>query len=295
MLSKAGVKVTLLALLQLRTHHCVAAPEDATSRAAELFEQGVRQFSSAQYQEAATAFFAADDLAPNPRALINGITAAQRAGLHLLAARAAERALARTDLDDAGASFAREALVEAGRHLSRVQVRCVAPSCALRIDGEVASSRDLYLLPGTHDFVGVTASGATASEHLSTVAGAAYRIQLEPREPEPPVSAPSVPDHADAKPLPRAFFYTGVAGTALLVGATIWSGLDTLSARSKASASSWGRVEDRALRTDLLLAGSVVLGAATTAAGLWLIDWRSSQITAMPLPGGGALMTQGRF
>src|SRR5689334_14218242 len=244
MLSKAGVQFTTLALLGLLVRGVFAAPDDAKSRAAALFEQGVRQFSSAEYEAAARAFLAADELVPNTRALVNGITAARRAGQHLVVARAAERALARADMDPGSAALAREALVEAARSLTRVEVTCSPTPCTVAVDGAPLRDSALYVLPGSHDFVGTGANGATASEHVNAVAGASYRVTLTPKAPEQLVSAPVAtrpvpqpkpapapipPEPSRTKPLSPAVFYAGVAGTAALVALTTWSGIDTLS------------------------------------------------------------------
>jgi hypothetical protein len=93
-------------------------------------------------------------------------------------------------------------------------------------------------------------------------------------------------------------FYAGVAGTAALVALTTWSGIDTLSKKdSPTAADHWGDVQDRARRTDILLASAIVVGAATGAAGLWLVDWGPDRHAAAALlPGGGAgLVAEGRF
>jgi hypothetical protein len=278
--------------------------DDRTSRAAELFEQGVRQFKSADYEAATRSFLAADDSAPNTRALVNAITAAQRAGLYLLVAQTAERALARRDLDAAGATFARDALAEARRSLTQVEVSCATSPCTITLDGSPTQPGSLYMLPGTHDFVASGPNGATASEHVSTAAGAAYRVTLSPSAPaSPEIPQTSKPDSSGVahesvhtKPLSPALFYVGAAGTAVLVGLTIWSGTDTLSAKSSATESTWPHVQELALRTDLFLAGAALLGGATAAAGLWLVDWGSNaQAAAVPLPGGAALLARGRF
>jgi hypothetical protein len=302
MLRKAGAQFTLLALFWLFWSSAApAAPDEAKARAAELFEQGVRQFSHAQYHAAAKAFLAADELAPNTRALINGITAARRAGLHLLVADAAERALARADMDSNGAALAREALAEAARNLTHVEVTCAPPPCTVTLDGERIMPGARYVLPGTHDLIGSAPNGANATEHLSTAAGASYRVALVLRTPEPPpkkaVDVPRAPTETKSKPLSPAVFYVGTAATAALVGLTIWSGVDTLGEKSNATEASWVHVQHLALRTDLFLAGALVLGGATAAAGFGLVDWRSdSYATATVLPGGGAaLVAKGRF
>jgi hypothetical protein len=300
MLSKAGVECTMLVLLGLSSKVAFATPDGAKTRAAELFEQGVRQFSSTEYEAAAKTFLAADDLAPNARALVNGIIAARRAGLYLLVAEAAERALSRSDVDDNGVALAREALNDADGRLTRVDVSCAATPCTITIDGAAVKPGRGYVLPGTHDFIGSTADGATVTEHLTTVAGASYRISLNPTPRVPPSDAAGHPEpernsHA-SKPLSPGVFYVGAAGTAVLVGVTIWSGVETLSAKSSATRANWDHVENLALRTDMFLAGAVLLGAATAAAGLWGTQWgNGSYASAAVIPGGAAVVARGRF
>ncbi|HEX3597271.1 MAG TPA: hypothetical protein VHU80_19315 [Polyangiaceae bacterium] len=316
MRKKACVKSTTLALvvLLLAEGGALGAPADSKTRAAELFEQGVRQFSSSQYESAAQAFLAADELMPNTRALINGITAARRAGMHLIVARAAERALARPDMDPGGTALAREALAEAARNLSVVEATCSPAPCTITVDGAaMAPSRD-YVLPGTHDFAANGDDATTASEHLTCAAGASYRVALKLEAPAPVTAAPSPPatpqpstpapppsfeaSKAPHRPLTPAMFFAGAAGTAVLVGLTVWSGVDTLSAKSDAQSdpSSWPHVKSLALRTDLFLSGALVLGAATGVAGLWFVDWGSGRrATAVILPGGAAVAAEGRF
>ena len=319
--NKAGVQCTTLALVAaLIGRDALGAPADPKARAGELFEQGVRQFSSAQYESAAAAFLEADELVPNSRALINGITAARRAGAHLLVARAAQRALARSDLDAASLSLAREALAESSRNLTAVDVSCAPSPCTVTVDGKTTGLGAGYLLPGTHDFEARGEGGTTASEHLSTVAGASYRVALALQPPSPPPEVPAVtrvptepqraehaapaPPHHDegnpqsTKPLTPGFFYAGVGATAVLAGLTVWSGVDTLSAKSdfqRSTDGDWGHVKGLALRTDILLSSALVFGAASAAAGLWLVNWDGGRSTLALLPGGAAVTAAGHF
>lgn len=298
MLSKAGIECTVLALLGLSSEIALATPSDAKGRAAELFEQGVRQFSSAEYDAAAKNFLGADQLAPNPRALVNGIIAARRAGQYLVVAEAAERALTRADVDESGVTLARESLNDAASHLTRVDVACAPAPCTVTIDGETAAPGLRYLLPGTHDFVAASTDGATASEHITTLAGSSYRIALKPTPPPaPPLrTTEHEPAAQRSKPLSPTVFYLGAAGTAVLAGLTVWSGLETLSAKSSATNTNWDHVESLALRTDLLMAGAILFGAATTAAGIWGTDWRAgSYASGALIPGGAAIVARGRF
>ena len=283
---------------------------DPKRRAAGLFVQGVRQFSQANFDEAARNFLEADALVPSSRALTNAISAARRSNNHLLVARAAQRVLARPGIEPEATALAREALADAARSLSLVEVRCSPEPCTLTLDGEPTASGAQYVLPGTHDFAAVGASGRRVTEHMSTAAGTSYRIALqhsdEAAPPEAPPEKGAIPsrDAASpaAKPLPPLVFWIGAAGTAGLVGLTTWSGLDALSEKHERESGGAYSDEDRdeisqrARRTNYFLAGAAVLGGATAVAGIWFVDWGPRAKTAVaPLPGGAALVTQGWF
>jgi hypothetical protein len=281
---------------------------DPKRRAAGLFVQGVRQFSEANFEQAARTFLAADDLVPSSRALTNAISAARQANHHLLVARAAQRALGRPGIEPETAALAREALAEAARSLSLVEVRCTPEPCSIALDGQPLTPGVEYTLPGSHDFVALGPKGARVSEHLGMIAGASYKVTLRlaaesPRAGGPDEVAPrSAPDpsaqhdhsaKAAEKPLPPAIFWIGAAGTAVLAGLTTWSGLDALSAKH-AHAYTQPEIDEinsRARRTNFFLAGTLVLGASTAAAGIWLVEWNSRASAALtPLPEGGALL-----
>jgi hypothetical protein len=283
---------------------------DPKRRAAGLFVQGVRQFSEANFDEAARTFLEADALVPSSRALTNAISAARQSNNHLLVARAAQRALARPGTEPETAALAREALADAARSLSLVEVRCAPEPCTITVDGEPAGPGAQYMLPGTHDFAAVGAQGHRVTEHLVTTAGTSYRVALQHGSEAAPPEAVREPSPAQprdaarpaAKPLPPLVFWIGAAGTAGLVGLTTWSGLDALSEKRERESGGTYSTEDReeidqrARRTNFFLAGAAVLGGATAVAGIWFVDWGSRTKTAVaPLPGGAALITQGWF
>jgi hypothetical protein len=290
---------------------------DAKRRAAGLFVQGVRQFSEANFEQAARTFLAADDLVPSSRALTNAISAARQANHHLLVARAAQRALGRPGIEPETAALAREALADAARSLSLIEVRCAPEPCSITLDGEWLSPGTQYTLPGTREFVALGPNGARKTERLSAIAGASYRVNLQlPEAPPargvaPAAGAARKPDPATppsdearqtaTKPLPPAVFWVGVAGTAVLAGLTTWSGLDALSLKREQPyrypEAEIEEIDSRARRTNFFLAGTLVLGASTAAAGLWLVEWESgarAAVTALP-EGGFTLTARGLF
>ena len=129
---------------------------DEKQRAAAAFDDGVAKYKRAEYAAAARSFLVADGLAPSELAITNAIAAGRKANDHLLVARAAEKAIARGQ----ALGPAREALVEAGTRLSRIELGCDAPACALTLDGEAVRIGIEYVLPGTHEVVASAAGGA---------------------------------------------------------------------------------------------------------------------------------------
>lgn len=282
--------------------------EDAAARdrqrAAASFDDGVARFGRAEFEAAARAFLEADRLAPSERAIVNAITAARRAGDHLLVAQAAERAIARGD----ALVPAREALAEATTRLARLELTCDTAPCVLSIDGAVAGASVEYTLPGTHHVEAVGSEGARADERLSCIAGATYRVALHPTKAGPvaPTSPPPVPvltptaPIADSPGVPRAVFFVGVGATALLVGLTTWSGLDALAAKralpSEPEQAQNDAVLGRARRTDVLLGGAALAGAGTAVLGLWFVKWSGSVAAGVaPVAGGSVLVAHGVF
>jgi hypothetical protein len=121
-----------------------------------------------------------------------------------------------------------------------------------------------------------------------------------PKPPDNPASAPAA--HAKLSPV---WFYAGAGATLVLTGFTVWSGLDTKSALSDyehdlprlSQAQADARVSDghsRELRTNLLLAGSLLCGAGTAALGIWFVDFgHQKQASVGILP--NAVTLSGRF
>jgi hypothetical protein len=314
------VGLTLAATLHAGGAHAQGAPVTAEDRkrAAAAFDEGVSLFKQADYAGAARAFLEADRKSPNAATIMNAIGAAKRAGDHLLVARTAERAIARGD----AVVVAREALADAATRLARLELACEATPCTLRLDGEPAEAAS-YVLPGTHRIEARGAGDAAAEERVVAVAGATYRISLHPEAPVRPLAGPRpdeparVPDEHPPSPgtparggLPPAAFFGGLGATALLAGCTLWSGIDAVAAKnalpSPASQAQEDDVHGRARRTDYLLLGAGLAGVGTAVLGIWVTRWSRPPpagklvpspvaLAAAPLPGGGAVLTGGRF
>jgi hypothetical protein len=308
-------------------------PESTTRRAAAAFDDGVARFKRADYEGAAKAFLVADELVPNAQAITNALAAARKANDFLAVADAAQRALSRGETGTLGTS-AREALAEAATRLSAVEATCDPAPCTLSIDGTRIAAGRKYLLPGTHDVAGERPDGARALEHLSTVAGATYRVALHPElrsnVTPPPISpaggaatsiAPSTPataasgstaplagaDNSSNKRMSPTVFYVGVGASAILVALTTWSGVDTLAALHKhddnAPDYDPDSVRNKMHRTDALLAATVLVGATTGYLGWKLVNWAPAggregpavSVSVRPTPFGGGLVGLARF
>lgn len=264
--------------------------------AARAFEEGVQQFRRADYVAAAAAFLRADELAPSPEALENAIAAARRANDHLLVVTISRRALAREKASSPLAASAREALALAERHLSRLDLGCVATTpCALVLDGSSVNPGTVHVLPGLHTVSASTTRGETAELRLEAAAGASYRLQLRPVvEAAPRPAAAPLPTRADdeanaaRKPLPPTAFWTSLGVTAAVAGVTTWSGIDTLRARDglpdAPTRAELDDVRGRIRRTDVLLVVTAALAAITAYGGFALVDWQTAPASAAQGP-----------
>lgn len=258
----------------------------------------MERFRRADYRGAAEAFARADDLVPSDDALTNAIAAARRANDHLVVVDLVKRALAREAESPKLAANAREALAQAERHLSRLQRGCISSApCTIAVDGATVPEGTLHVLPGIHRVAMLSAGTHSAERLIETAPGVAYRVELEPGPKALPAPAgaarpqTSTPSPATAddgkkleKPLPPAVFWAAVGVSGGLVAATTWSGLDALAARDDLpdapTRGDVAAVEQRIVRTDVLLAVTAVVAAATTYAGLALVDWGADKRSA---------------
>ncbi|HEY6556316.1 MAG TPA: hypothetical protein VI072_03545 [Polyangiaceae bacterium] len=317
------ISLLLLTLTRLAVAEPVSMPEgdpaaarsqDDLNLAAQLFDQGVQQFSRQEYENSARSFLAADALLPNTKALMNAIAAARQAPHPVLTARAAQRALQREGIDQGVAKMARDALAGALPYVATLQLQCEPEPCSLKINGEPIAAGTHYVSAGAHEIRAAGPDGR-AQESLTAAAGSEYRLLLPLGQPAvaqtPPARAnpatrgedtartSDTDVHASKKPFSPVVFGLGCTGTLALVALTTWSGLEVLSARNLHDTDPVAydpeEVKERQRRTDLLVAGSVVLGAATAAAGIWLVDWGSSTRAAVHvLPQGGLTLAARR-
>ncbi len=242
--------------------------------AAALFRKGTAAFKKHDYLAAAAAFEEANSVAPHPAALFNAAKAYERAGELAPAANLCARYLRDAPEDDKRRDKARGLLAELRPKLGRITVIAVDAE-DITLNGEPLELEETYVNPGDHQVAG--RFGYTkARRNVNVVAGSLERVTLEPKKAKavatldeelPEEDAP--PDEADdeAKGLSPTIFYVGVSATVVLAGATVWSGLDTNSARDEfdknPTPDGLEEGESKQKRTNLLLGVTALAGVAT--------------------------------
>jgi hypothetical protein len=169
------------------------------------------------------------------------------------------------------------------------------------VEVNVAGQQELAIDPGPHRVRVISGSAVVLDQELELAPG--ERVELRVGERSRRIDVVVVSDAKEAKeakpvqlreqpaapkpnprPVPVAWFYAGVGATAVLTGATIWSGVDTNRALSDyekdlpglSQAEADERVSaghSRELRTNLLLTGSVLCAAGTAVLGIWFVDF----------------------
>jgi hypothetical protein len=299
------------------------APAEDVDGAARAFEEGQRAQLHRDYARAAELFELADRSAPNAAALRSAIRNFDAAGNPAHAATLAARALERYPNDAETRKLAERINARLAPTLGELVVKC-ASACALVLDGGATSdapsaAHRVFVLPGDHAVIARFNDGRSASRSVTATAGATSELAVEP----PPVVVAAAPTTTpstneapasavtDAQPelstvapkrdrrLNPAVAIVGLAVTAGLAGALIWSGLDTLSARDRYKANptqaGYNDGVDREHRTDGLIAGTAAVGVATIAIAIFATRWhrrppseQRASVRLRPFGAGGA-------
>lgn len=260
---------------------------DDKKRAAARFRDGERAFRKHDYTSAAAAFEEANQIAPHPAALFNAARALEKAGELARAANLCARYLKDAPEKDKRRTSANAMLAELRPKLGRITVGGAGEDVA--IDGVVVELEETYVDPGDH-VVTASFAGRVVERTVTVVAGSLERITLEaPKpvtamdstepEPEPDFVRDDPEKEPATKPLSPTYFWVGVGATAVLGGVTVWSGLDTNSAREEfdATPSQSGLDDGRSkqTRTNMLLGATAVVGTLTAVTGLFFTDFSS--------------------
>ncbi|MES1187644.1 MAG: hypothetical protein ABUL60_27755 [Myxococcales bacterium] len=302
---------------------------DATACGRRHFEAGTQAFEKGDFAAAASAFQLA--LSERPHPVIRFNLALSFARLGRPSAAIEQLTLVQSDPEadkDLRARAEREQR-SASQALSRVTFRLSDPTReSVELDGasvRVADAGELSLDPGTHHVRVISGSSVVLDQELDLAPG--ERVELRVGERSRRIDVVVVPDPARppltekrpalaAKPLPPSssppraklspvWFYAGAGATVALTGLTVWSGLDTQSALSDYQralphldqAQADARVRNghsRELRTNLLLAGSLLCGAGSAVLAVWFVDFGHQRKASVGL-GPGAVSLTGSF
>lgn len=281
------------------------ADEPNLTSARSAYDEGAAAYDSADYARACEAFDRADALAPNVTVLKLALTSCVRSDDAVRSMNLVERARGR----DVVRELAETATTRFVPRLARVGVQCNGASpCSATLDGTpVAPSSVRWVSPGPHVVELTTGRGAekralwlVAGEYQlvtpakpSEAGGASITKESRPalaatqpptRESPPPRPPPQA--RVDAVPsggVSPAWFWAGVATTALLGGASVASGLDTLGRhdtfvdnRTGASANDG---LDAQRRTNVLLVGTGAAALVTAVVGVFVVRWSTQSNT----------------
>lgn len=298
---------------------------NATVCGRQRFEAGTTAFEQGSYAQAAAEFQAALALRAHPVIRFNLALSLARLGRPTAAIEQLRQVLQDPATDKDLKARAEREQRSAEQAASRVTFRLSDPGRErVELDGApitLTPGSELTLDPGQHHVRVISGSAIVLDQELELSPGERVELRVgersrridivvvpdaPPAKPAParraPVPAPAPPGRRQLSPI---WFYAGAGATAVLTGVTIWSGLDTQRAlsdyerdlRGLNQAEADARVRDghsRELRTNLLLAGSLVAGAGTAVLGIWFVDFDGRAQASLGLTPRGVLAS-GRF
>ncbi len=278
-----------------------AEPTPAQIRvAAEAFDKGREAYQAEEYVQAAEQFEKADYNAPSVAAIELAARSRDKAGELDRAATLASLGVKRYPEEQNLLKLAGELAKRARQTLFELTANCDEP-CELTVGGKLVhgtpdTQRVLFVVPGTLTVRAGWSDNRNDSRRVEAVAGGNGEVSFTAPEPEvaevvekPP--APSPPPPVDTPPpaedkawagLPRAVFFASAGVTAVLVGVTVWSGIDTVNNPGADRVRAECTTEDCALyqdglsrqhRTNALIGVSIGVGAATALLGAFATDW----------------------
>lgn len=297
--------------------------QDATACGRRHFEAGTQAFEKGDYMAAASAFQLALSERPHPVIRFNLGLSYARLGRPSAAIEQLKLVQVDPEADKELRARADRELRSATQALARVTFRLSDPTReSVELDGalvRLAEQGELSLDPGNHHVRVISGSSVVLDQELELSPG--ERVELRVGERSRRIDVVVVPDAAQPQPakktppparprpartkLSPGWVYAGAGATVALTGLTVWSGLDTKGALSDYErdlpkldqAEADERVRNghaRELRTNLLLAGSILCGAGTAVLGIWFVDWghqRQASVGISP----NAVSVSGRF
>ena len=299
--------------------------QDATACGRLHFQAGTAAFEKGDYPLATAEFRAALEQRPHPVIRFNLALSLARLGQPTAALEQLRQVVTDPEADKDLRERAEREGKSAEQSLSRVSFRLSDPSRErIELDGKpvtLEGKSELALDPGSHHVRVISGNSVLLDQELDLSPGERVELRVGERSrridvvvvppdgPKPaPVTrppAPPPPSQAPRRPVAPVWFYAAAGVTVVLTGVTVWSGLDTQSALSDyerdlprlTQPQADQRVSDghgRELRTNLLLAGSIVAGAGTAVLGLWFVDFRGGARTQVGMTP-GQLVVSGAF
>ncbi|HEX7601242.1 MAG TPA: hypothetical protein VF316_06535 [Polyangiaceae bacterium] len=315
-----SASIALASVLPVR--HADAAPgtssgqesEDDRKAAAKLFGEGQKAYNAGDYQHAAESFEQAYKRAPRLAPLWNAARAWHKAREYARAANLYAKYLKLAPSNAPDRNSATAAMRDLEPRLARLEIHAASFEL-VTVDGAPIEELDdqgtaiVYVTPGAHAVEG-TAHGNKAREKPDVQAGSSSSVVLQ--LPETPVVVAPVPQ-PQPQPQPRpedvhsgwspVVVAVGAGLTAVGLGLTIWSGLDTLAQRQTFESSQTqlnlddGRAKQ--LRTNVFIGVTAGVAALTTVAAIFFVDWKGHKSSAEPSAqvgfGLGGMSVRGTF
>ena len=273
--------------------------DDSRRLAHERYDQGKAAFAAGDYLSAARLFLETYHLAPHHDPLWNAARAYELAGEPVRAANLYTLFLDVAPQDARDRDRAIALRKELASKLGRIDI--LGNPVGLVVDREPAALPTVYVAPGDHVVRGGV-NGREVERTVTVAAGATLSVALLMDQLPPPAVVPreAAPPHAEGRgrPLPTAVFYVGAGLTAIGVGLTIASGVDTLNAKAAYDrAPSGSLLSDgnyKQDRTNTLFWATLGVGVATGALAIFLVDWGHRARVEAAL-GPGSLRVGGSF
>ena len=213
--------------------------------------------------------------------------------------------------DDKSKEEARSKLADLQGKVGRVTIRG-GQIQKLTLDGKPAEPGESFLDPGDH-LLEAEVDGKPVKRKITVVAGASQQVLLDAPAPAATTAAPAATTPAPVstrtetavapkKGVSPVVVYVGGAVTLGLLGASIWSGLDTIKAKedfdkkeNRTEADKEAGVAKQT-RTNVLIGVTAVAGLLTTGVALFATDWGAGKKdSARLLVGPGSLAVEGSF
>ena len=286
-----GLGVLLVVLLAPRLARADGESDADRKAAAKLFAEGHKAYVSGDYRHAAESFEAAYRRAPRLPPLWNAARAWQKGGELVHAANLYASYLRKAPPSAPDRNSATSSLRDLETKLGRLEIHA-AELTDLKLDGaaidledQEPSSLTVYVSPGSHVVEGQH-GGKPVQQTASAVAGSSTSVVL--LAPKEVVAPPPPPPPPPAKRSGWSPVVVAVGGgvTAVALGFTIWSGLDTLSQRNAfdlaPTQANFDEGKSRELRTNVLIAVTAGVGLLTGLAAIFFVDWKGHAEQSTP-------------